>query len=123
MTDPERQIEQYPFEFSGGMLQRAMIAGATTTKPELIIADEPTTALDVTVQAEVLRVFASIVRKENAALLFISHDLAVVRVLCDRVLVMHDGEIVEEISTEQLASGSVQHPYTRMLLEASHFVD
>jgi ABC-type dipeptide/oligopeptide/nickel transport system ATPase component/ABC-type dipeptide/oligopeptide/nickel transport system permease subunit len=123
MTDPERQIEQYPFEFSGGMLQRAMIAGATTTKPKLIIADEPTTALDVTVQAEVLRVFASIVRKENAALLFISHDLAVVRVLCDRVLVMHDGEIVEEISTEQLASGSVQHPYTRMLLEASHFVD
>lgn len=119
VTEPERRLRQHPHELSGGMLQRAKIASSLMTEPRLIIADEPTTALDVTVQAEVLRQFRAINRRRGTAMLFISHDLGVVQALCDRVLVMRSGEIVEELTGEQLASGEVTHPYTKKLLAAA----
>ena len=119
LRDPERAFRQYPHELSGGMRQRAMIAGAVATAPALIIADEPTTALDVTVQAEVLRGFRRINQEEGTAMLFISHDIAVVADLCDRVLVMRDGAIVEELPAARLAAGDVEHEYTRALIAAT----
>lgn len=119
VTRPEARLKQHPHELSGGMLQRAKIASSMMTDPRLIIADEPTTALDVTVQADVLRQFKAINRREGTAMLFISHDLGVVQALCDRVLVMKSGEIVEEITGEQLAAGEVHHPYTQRLLAAT----
>jgi peptide/nickel transport system permease protein len=114
---PERLLESHPFELSGGMRQRAMIASALATDPVLIVADEPTTALDVTVQAEILREFRRINRSQSTSMLFISHDIGVVEALCDRILVMKDGEIVEVVARADLARGEVTHPYTRMLLE------
>ncbi|MEP6843348.1 MAG: dipeptide/oligopeptide/nickel ABC transporter permease/ATP-binding protein [Pseudolysinimonas sp.] len=119
IRNPEQRMGQHPFQLSGGMLQRAVIASSLVTKPRLIIADEPTTALDVTVQAEVLRQLKSINREHGTAILFISHDIAVVEALCDRVLVMQRGEIVERLSAEQLRRREVHHPYTRLLLEAT----
>lgn len=101
------------------MLQRATIASSMVTDPKLIIADESTTALDVTVQAEVLRQFRRINRTNGTAMLFISHDISVVQELCDRVLVMRGGEIVERLTAEQLRAGDVHHPYTRGLLDAT----
>jgi ABC-type dipeptide/oligopeptide/nickel transport system ATPase component/ABC-type dipeptide/oligopeptide/nickel transport system permease subunit len=118
-VNPELVMQQRPFQLSGGMLQRAIIASSLVTDPRLIIADEPTTALDVTVQAEVLRQFKRINREKGAAILFISHDIGVVQALCDRVLVMKRGEIVERLTGEQLATGKVSHPYTRELLAAT----
>jgi ABC-type dipeptide/oligopeptide/nickel transport system ATPase component len=109
----------YPHEFSGGMRQRVMIAMALLCEPEVLIADEPTTALDVTVQAEVLRQFKKINRDQGAAILFISHDIAVVQALCDRVFVMKEGEIVERLTGDDLAHGKVAHAYTRALLAAT----
>ena len=119
MTEPELRLRQHPHELSGGMRQRAMIASAISTTPKLLIADEPTTALDVTVQAEILRELKRINREFGTAILFISHDLAVVRALCDRVLVMNDGRIVEETAAADLTTESAQHPYTRRLLAAT----
>jgi ABC-type dipeptide/oligopeptide/nickel transport system ATPase component/ABC-type dipeptide/oligopeptide/nickel transport system permease subunit len=119
VTKPESRLKQHPHELSGGMLQRAKIASSLVTDPRILIADEPTTALDVTVQAEVLRQFRAINRKRGTALLFISHDLAVVQALCDRILVMKDGEIVEELTSAQLADEDVHHPYTKKLLAAA----
>lgn len=119
VTRPESRLRQHPHELSGGLLQRAKIASSLVTDPRLIIADEPTTALDVTVQADVLRQFKAINRRERTSMLFISHDLGVVQALCDRVLVMKSGEIVEEITGTQLASGDVHHPYTKRLLAAT----
>ena len=88
-------------------------------EPILLIADEPTTALDVTVQAEVLRKFRKVNRERGTALLFISHDIGVVQELCDQVLVMHDGQILERLSGRDLQAGHAAHPYTRSLLAAS----
>lgn len=119
VTRPESRLRQHPHELSGGMLQRAKIAASLMTEPRVLIADEPTTALDVTVQAEVLRQFRRINRSHGTALLFISHDLGVVQALCDRVLVMKAGEIVEELTREQLATARVSHPYTQQLLAAT----
>ncbi|MDR2566737.1 MAG: dipeptide/oligopeptide/nickel ABC transporter permease/ATP-binding protein [Bifidobacteriaceae bacterium] len=119
ITDPEQRLRQYPHQLSGGMLQRALIAGALLTGPALLVADEPTTALDVTVQADVLRKIYRFREQTNAAVLFISHDLGVVEAICDRILVMYKGEIVEEISPAQLATRDVTHPYTQRLLNAS----
>ncbi|MDN4474153.1 dipeptide/oligopeptide/nickel ABC transporter permease/ATP-binding protein [Demequina zhanjiangensis] len=119
IRDAEHRLSQHPHELSGGMLQRTMIASALATNPRLIIADEPTTALDVTVQAEVLRQLKRINQDDATAILFISHDLGVVEALCDRVLVMHQGSIVEELTSEQLAARDVSHPYTQRLLDAT----
>lgn len=119
ITLPEKRMRQYSHELSGGMLQRSMIAGVLSNSPSLIIADEATTALDVTVQAQVLRQFRRISRQYGTAMLFISHDIGVVQALCDRVLVMNAGVILEEVTGKDLAAGRVTHPYTRALLAAS----
>lgn len=119
IIDPERLLRAHPYELSGGMRQRAMIASALASDAKLIIADEPTTALDVTVQAEILREFTRINRDLGTSMLFISHDIGVVEALCHRVLVMKDGEVVEELSASDLANGLARHPYTRMLVDAT----
>lgn len=118
VTEPELRMKQYPHQLSGGMRQRAMIAAAVVTRPSLLIADEPTTALDVTVQVGVLKAFRALRDRLGTAILFISHDLGVVRELCDRVVVMRSGEIVEQLTAAQLAADDVSHPYTRSLLDA-----
>ncbi|MGN9781565.1 dipeptide ABC transporter ATP-binding protein [Nonomuraea sp. ZG12] len=116
VPDPAARVRQYPHQLSGGLRQRVLIASAIAAQPELIIADEPTTALDVTVQAQILRLLAE--RKAaGTALLLISHDLAVVASIADRVLVMKDGRIVEEGPTGRVLSAP-EHPYTRSLLAA-----
>ncbi|MBE8523933.1 dipeptide/oligopeptide/nickel ABC transporter permease/ATP-binding protein [Amycolatopsis sp. H6(2020)] len=109
---PERRARQYPHEFSGGMRQRAMIGMGLMGRPKLIVADEPTTALDVTVQRQVLRLLARTRKAEGAAILLISHDIAVVAQTCERMLVMYAGRIVEDLPT----GATAQHPYTRALL-------
>ncbi len=114
ITDPARRARQYPHEFSGGMRQRAMIGMGLMGSPALIVADEPTTALDVTVQRQVLDLLTAIRRSDDVALLLISHDVAVVSEVCDRVLVMYAGRIVEDLPTERLMTGAL-HPYTRAL--------
>ena len=119
IREPEERMGQHPFHLSGGMLQRAIIASSLVTNPRLIIADEPTTALDVTVQAEVLRQLKRINEAEGTAMLFISHDIGVVEALCDRVLVMRQGEVVEHLTGAQLAAREVSHPYTKELLAAT----
>jgi peptide/nickel transport system permease protein len=118
IVDPARLLNSRPHQLSGGMRQRALIAGALATDAKLIIADEPTTALDVTVQADILREFKRLNRTLDSAMLFISHDISVVQVLCDRVLVMKNGEIVERATQSELRSGQVEHPYTRRLLDS-----
>lgn len=118
ISDPERRANQYPHEFSGGMRQRAMIAMGLMGAPALIVADEPTTALDVTVQREVLTLLQSINQQEESAILLVSHDIAVVTALCSRLLVMYRGCIVEDIAVVDLVAGAARHPYTRALLDA-----
>jgi peptide/nickel transport system ATP-binding protein len=115
LPDPSKKYSSYPHQLSGGQKQRVMIAMALANKPSLIIADEPTTALDVTVQAEILYLIRDIVREHQAGLLFISHDLAVVSSLCDRIAVIYRGEIVEEGDSKALME-QPKHPYTRALL-------
>jgi oligopeptide/dipeptide ABC transporter ATP-binding protein len=117
VNDPERRARQYPFEFSGGMCQRAMIGMGLMGTPRLIIADEPTTALDVTVQQQILGLLAAIRRDDDVALLLISHDVAVVAQVCDRVLVMYAGRIVEELPAADLWTAA-KHPYTCALVAA-----
>jgi oligopeptide transport system ATP-binding protein len=114
INDPARRLDQYPHEFSGGMRQRVMIAMALITRPELLIADEPTTALDVTVQAQILDLIRQRQRESGMAVIFITHDLAVVSELCDRVQVMYAGRMVEAATTRTLFSAP-KHPYTRAL--------
>ena len=114
INDPDKRINLYPHEFSGGMRQRVMIAMALITKPELLIADEPTTALDVTVQAQILELIKKMQRDLGMAVIFITHDLGVVSGLCDRVQVMYAGRIVESTDTRTLFH-SPRHPYTRAL--------
>ncbi|MFC8127440.1 dipeptide/oligopeptide/nickel ABC transporter permease/ATP-binding protein [Streptomyces sp. NPDC057302] len=115
IREPEHTAAQHPHELSGGMRQRAVIAMGLMGTPQLIIADEPTTALDVTVQREVLRLLREVVDDSGAGALFISHDIAVVSELCDRVVVMYAGRIVEELSVHKLADQAA-HPYTRALV-------
>jgi oligopeptide/dipeptide ABC transporter ATP-binding protein len=114
---PAKRARQYPHEFSGGMRQRAMIAMGLMGEPQLVIADEPTTALDVTVQREVLRLLARVRAERSAAVLLISHDITVVAQTCDRVMVMYAGRVVEELPTDELFT-SARHPYTTALLAA-----
>jgi oligopeptide transport system ATP-binding protein len=114
INDPEKRMNLYPHEFSGGMRQRVMIAMALITKPELLIADEPTTALDVTVQAQILELIRKMQKELGMAVIFITHDLGVVSGLCDRVQVMYAGRIVETTDTRTLFYHP-KHPYTRAL--------
>jgi oligopeptide/dipeptide ABC transporter ATP-binding protein len=118
IADPARRLRQYSFELSGGMLQRVVISMALMARPKLIIADEPTTALDVTVQAQVLSILRRLNNEDNLAILLISHDLKVITWVCDRVLVMYAGQIVEDITTADLERGLAAHPYTRALMAA-----
>jgi oligopeptide transport system ATP-binding protein len=115
IPEPERRIRMYPFEFSGGKRQRVMIAMALLCGPEFLIADEPTTALDVTIQAQILALLSELKRDTGMALALITHDLGVVAGLCDRVLVMYAGRIVEEGTVHDLFHDP-RHPYTAGLL-------
>ncbi|MFZ1727915.1 MAG: ABC transporter ATP-binding protein [Albidovulum sp.] len=117
IPDAARRFDQYAFEFSGGMRQRAMIAMALSTRPRLLIADEPTTALDVTIQAQVLDLMKDLVREFGMAILFITHDLGVIAQTADKVAVMYLGRIVEKGTVRQVIRDP-QHPYTRGLLNA-----
>jgi ABC-type dipeptide/oligopeptide/nickel transport system ATPase component len=114
IPDAERRLNQLPHEFSGGMRQRAMIAMGLMGAPRLIIADEPTTALDVTVQRQVMQALREAQNATGAAILFISHDIALVSGFCDRIIVMRDGRVVEEIAADRLDEAT--HPYTRGLI-------
>ncbi|MQY09444.1 ABC transporter ATP-binding protein [Actinomadura macrotermitis] len=118
IRDPLGALRRFPHEFSGGMLQRVMIAGALSTEPELLLADEPTTALDVTTQAEVVGLLKDMQRAHGTGMLFVTHDLDLAAAICDRVYVMYAGRIVEEAAGSALF-GAPAHPYTRALLEAS----
>jgi len=117
IPDPERRAHDYPHQLSGGMRQRVMIAMAIVNRPQLLIADEPTTALDVTIQAQILDLLASLRDKFGLTMLFISHDLAVVSKVADRVAVMYAGSLVELAAREQIFRAPA-HPYTRGLIEA-----
>ena len=115
ISNPKERLKNYPHQFSGGMLQRVVIAIALAARPKLIIADEPTTALDVTVQAQILRLMEAVVKNHRTALILITHDLAVVAGLTERVAVMYCGRIVEEGPTEVVIHRP-RHPYTKGLL-------
>ena len=117
IPDPERIIRQYPHELSGGMRQKVMVAMGLLSEPALLIADEPTAALDVTVQAQVTHLMSALRQKSNAAIILISHDLGIVAGLCDRVLVMYAGEAVECGSVDQIYYDP-KHPYTQGLLSS-----
>ena len=117
LSNPEELLRMYPHQLSGGMRQRVCIAMATICRPRLMIADEPTTALDVTVQARVLRLLRHINRKYGMSMIFISHDLAVIRQICDRVIVMYAGKIVEEGPVEDILQNPA-HEYTKGLMRS-----
>ena len=110
-------IKKYPYELSGGMRQRVMIAAAIVCRPKLLIADEPTTALDVNTQKSILKLMKKLNQKYKMSILFISHNLRVVNEICSRVVVMKNGEIVEEGETEEIFKNP-QHEYTKQLIEA-----
>ncbi len=117
IPDARNRVHYYPHEFSGGMRQRVMIAMALMCKPELIIADEPTTALDVTVQAQILRLLDELKRDFGVAIILITHDLGVVAGLCDNVMVMYGGQVMETASLDEIFNNP-RHPYTRGLLKS-----
>ncbi|MGO1371627.1 MAG: ABC transporter ATP-binding protein [Senegalia sp. (in: firmicutes)] len=117
IPSPETRIDNYPHEFSGGMRQRAMIAMALSCKPKLLIADEPTTALDVTIQAQILELMKELKDKTNTSIIIITHDLGVVAETCDRIIVMYGGLIMEEGTTEEIFYNT-NHPYTKGLLNS-----
>ncbi|MCY7420052.1 MAG: ABC transporter ATP-binding protein, partial [Chloroflexi bacterium] len=111
IPSPEQRVKQYPHELSGGMRQRVMIAMALSCEPQLLIADEPTTALDVTIQAQILELLKEIQARTGSALLLITHDLGVVAEMCERVVVMYAGQIVEQAEVKELFANPL-HPYT-----------
>ncbi|WP_301170732.1 ABC transporter ATP-binding protein [Brevibacillus nitrificans] len=117
IPQPEKRIEQYPHEFSGGMRQRAMIAIALACSPKLLIADEPTTALDVTIQAQILDLMKDLQKKTGTSIILITHDLGVVAEMCDRVIVMYAGKVIETGTVDDIFYNP-QHPYTKGLLRS-----
>lgn len=117
IPSPEQRMRNYPHEMSGGMRQRVMIAMAISCQPQLLIADEPTTALDVTIQAQILELLSSLREKLNMSLILITHDLGVVANHCQRVIVMYAGKVVEEASKDELFNNPI-HPYTKGLLKS-----
>lgn len=119
IRDPEYVHHQFPHELSGGMLQRALIAAAVASEPAILIADEATTALDVTVQAEIIDLLDDLREQLGLALIVVSHDLAVVAQLCSKILVMRSGEVVEQGTRDEVLF-SPQHEYTRLLLDEHH---
>ena len=121
IRDPERVYRAWPHELSGGMGQRAMIAMMLMAEPELLIADEPTSALDVTVRLQVLAILDDLVKTRHMGLIFISHDLNLVRTFCDRVLVMYAGQVLERLTASELEQA--KHPYTRGLLVCPPEID
>jgi oligopeptide/dipeptide ABC transporter ATP-binding protein len=122
LTAPEARLKQYPHELSGGMRQRILIAMASATAPKLLLADEPTTALDATIQEEILVLFREIREKHGAAIAIITHDLGVIRRICDRIVIMYAGRIVEEGPVERVFTAP-RHPYTRALLASIPVLD
>jgi peptide/nickel transport system ATP-binding protein len=121
IVNPEKRYHQYPHEFSGGMLQRALIAMALVCRPSLLIADEPTTALDVTIQAQILDLMQQLQAEFGMAILFITHDLGIMAKICDRLAVMYLGRIVEEGPVREIYKNPL-HPYTRGLIASVHKV-
>lgn len=117
MPNPERRVDEYPHQLSGGMRQRVMIAIALCCEPDILIADEPTTALDVTIQAQILDLMNQLKEKLNTAIVLITHDLGVVAQVCDRVVVMYAGRVVEQAPVRDLFKRP-QHPYTKALLDS-----
>jgi oligopeptide/dipeptide ABC transporter ATP-binding protein len=117
VSDAERRLQQYPHELSGGMRQRVMIAIALACDPVMLIADEPTTALDVTIQAQILQLLAELKRERRVAMALVSHDLGVIAGIADRVIVMYGGRVVEQGTVANLLR-SPQHPYTAALLRS-----
>ena len=117
LAEPERVYKKYPHELSGGMRQRVMIASAMICEPKLLIADEPTTALDVTIQLQIVKLLQRLNQEKQTAILFISHDLSLVKRLCDRIVVMHNGDIVEEGSTQDIFY-QPKEEYTKQLIQA-----
>ena len=122
INQPERRAKQYPYEFSGGMRQRVMIAIALSCDPQLLIADEPTTALDVTIQAQIIDLLKELKDKLGMAIIFITHDLGVVSDICDKIIVMYAGKIVESGEKRRIFYKQ-QHPYTKGLLASVPDVD
>ena len=122
ITEPERRAKQYPHEFSGGMRQRVVIAIAVACRPRILICDEPTTALDVTIQAQVLDLFRTMQQDEGLGLLYVTHDLAVVAQLCSSISVMKDGQIIERGVLQEVFDDP-QEEYTRRLLTATPRID
>jgi oligopeptide/dipeptide ABC transporter ATP-binding protein len=122
INEPERVLRLYPHELSGGMLQRVMIASVLAIEPHVILADEPTTALDVTRQAEIVRLLDSLRREHDMGMLFITHDIDLAAAICDRIAVMYAGSIVEVLSADRLREES-RHPYTKALLQARPSID
>jgi oligopeptide transport system ATP-binding protein len=122
ITNPERRLKQYPFELSGGMCQRVMIAMSLICDPQLLIADEPTTALDVTIQAQILELMKAVKQRTNMAIIFITHNLAVIAEICDKVSVMYGGHIVEQGGVDEIFY-KPSHPYTKGLLRSMPRLD
>ena len=118
IRDPERVLDSYPHQLSGGMRQRVLIAAAFGLEPKLVIADEPTTALDVTVQKQILRLVRSLQERHGTSVLFVSHDLGVVAKICDRLTVLYMGKVMEQGSTADVLAAP-RHPYTKALLAAN----
>ena len=122
IVDPETRVDAYPFELSGGMRQRVMIAAAVASGPQLLLCDEPTTALDVTIQAQVVALFASLQKERNLGLLYVTHDLAVVAQLCTSLSVMRSGRILEQGGLQQIFDVPTDE-YTKTLLRATPRID
>ena len=119
ITDPAARLDAYPFQLSGGLRQRVMIAAGVACQPRLILCDEPTTALDVTVQAQILSLFAHLRDELSAGLLYVTHDLAVVAQLCDSLTVLYSGKVMETADDRRAVFASPRHPYTGALLKAT----